>query len=80
MVDERDRILTPRRMDPCSWCGQAGAFVMSQDAPWPTPAEIEVSAVLLKTCVIAPRWRWCQREQRLLGSLRNHLDERFTTL
>jgi hypothetical protein len=78
--DERERHATPRTSDPCQFCGNAEAFVMMHDAPWPTVEEIEGSAVLLKTCVIAPRWRWCWKEQRMIASLRSHLDERFATL
>lgn len=80
MPDERDRHATPRTQDACAFCGSSEAFVMHHDAPWPTVEEYEASAVLMKTCVIAPRWRWCFKEQRMIASLRAHIDERFATI
>ncbi len=77
MPADRERHATPRTQDPCPFCGSTEAFVMTRDAPWPSGDETEDSAVLLKTCVIAPRWRWCSVQQRMIGSLRSHLDERF---
>ena len=77
MADERDRHLTRRTSDPCVFCGHGETFLMGQDPGFPSSIEIEQTAVFLKTCVIAPRWRWCWREQRLIASLRSPLDERF---